>query len=78
MEAGHGGASGRFKRLEDAALNYAFMLDLAGIKNSHTQIQLSNEPRRNVKLRLFLWQIKAKNSAFAYLTLNIYFTVHKL
>ncbi len=32
MEAGHGGASGRFKRLEDAALNYAFMLDLAGIK----------------------------------------------
>ena len=26
MEAGHGGASGRFKRLEDAALNYAFML----------------------------------------------------
>uniref|UniRef100_UPI002599076D S9 family peptidase n=1 Tax=uncultured Pseudoalteromonas sp. TaxID=114053 RepID=UPI002599076D len=33
MEAGHGGASGRFKRLEDTALNYAFMLDLAGIKN---------------------------------------------
>jgi len=32
MEAGHGGASGRFKRLEDTALNYAFMLDLAGIK----------------------------------------------
>lgn len=31
MEAGHGGASGRFKRLEDAALNYAFMLDLAGV-----------------------------------------------
>ncbi|ALS31473.1 oligopeptidase B [Pseudoalteromonas translucida KMM 520] len=32
MEAGHGGASGRFKRLEDTALNYAFMLDLMGIK----------------------------------------------
>jgi len=31
MEAGHGGASGRFKRLEDTALNYAFMLDLAGV-----------------------------------------------
>lgn len=34
MEAGHGGASGRFKRLEDTALNYAFMLDLAGIKSN--------------------------------------------
>ncbi|MDO6637238.1 S9 family peptidase [Pseudoalteromonas carrageenovora] len=33
MEAGHGGASGRFKRLEDTAFNYAFILDLAGIKN---------------------------------------------
>ncbi|MGS0536953.1 S9 family peptidase [Pseudoalteromonas sp. SaAl2] len=33
MEAGHGGASGRFKSLEDTALNYAFILDLAGIKN---------------------------------------------
>ncbi|MCF7502026.1 S9 family peptidase [Pseudoalteromonas sp. L1] len=32
MEAGHGGASGRFKSLEDTALYYAFMLDLAGIK----------------------------------------------
>ncbi|MEE9161552.1 MAG: S9 family peptidase, partial [Candidatus Neomarinimicrobiota bacterium] len=31
MEAGHGGASGRYKRYHDTALNYAFMLDLAGI-----------------------------------------------
>lgn len=30
MEAGHGGASGRFKSLQDTALYYAFMLDLAG------------------------------------------------
>ncbi len=30
MEAGHGGASGRFKRLHDTALEYAFFLELAG------------------------------------------------
>lgn len=28
MEAGHGGASGRFKRLEQTAMEYAFVLDL--------------------------------------------------
>jgi oligopeptidase B len=32
MEAGHGGKSGRFRRLEETALSYAFMLDLLGIK----------------------------------------------
>jgi oligopeptidase B len=32
MEAGHGGASGRFRRLEETALSYAFMLDLLGIR----------------------------------------------
>ncbi|MCP4291317.1 MAG: S9 family peptidase [bacterium] len=32
MAAGHGGASGRFRRLEETALSYAFMLDLLGIK----------------------------------------------
>ena len=32
MEAGHGGASGRFKRYRTTALEYAFILDLAGIK----------------------------------------------
>ncbi len=31
MEAGHGGASGRFKYLEDIALQYAFFLSLEGI-----------------------------------------------
>src|SRR5699024_4405846 len=30
MESGHGGASGRFRRLEQTALEYAFFLDLAG------------------------------------------------
>jgi oligopeptidase B len=32
LEAGHGGASGRFRRLKETALQYAFILDLAGIK----------------------------------------------
>jgi len=30
MEAGHGGASGRFKRFRETAMEYAFFLDLAG------------------------------------------------
>lgn len=32
LEAGHGGASGRFKRYREVALDYAFILDLAGIR----------------------------------------------
>ena len=31
MEAGHGGASGRFKRYREIALEFAFLLDLEGI-----------------------------------------------
>jgi oligopeptidase B len=32
MDAGHGGQSGRFRSLEETAMSYAFMLDLAGIR----------------------------------------------
>jgi oligopeptidase B len=32
MDAGHGGKSGRFRRYNELALKYAFMLDLAGMK----------------------------------------------
>lgn len=31
MEAGHGGASGRYRRFREIALDYAFLLDLAGL-----------------------------------------------
>ncbi|MFO7617838.1 MAG: S9 family peptidase [Bacteroidales bacterium] len=31
MESGHGGASGRFKRFRDTALEYAFLLDQVGL-----------------------------------------------
>jgi len=32
MDAGHGGASGRFRRHQETAFSYAFLLDLAGIR----------------------------------------------
>ena len=32
MNAGHGGKSGRFRRYKEVALEYAFLLDLAGEK----------------------------------------------
>ena len=31
MDVGHGGASGRFKRYKEVALEYAFLLNLEGI-----------------------------------------------
>lgn len=33
MQAGHGGRSGRFERLNDTAREYVFFLDLAGVRN---------------------------------------------
>lgn len=32
MSAGHGGASGRFEQYKETALEYAFLLDLVGVK----------------------------------------------
>jgi oligopeptidase B len=32
MDAGHGGASARYKRYEEVALQYAFLINLAGVK----------------------------------------------
>ena len=32
MDYGHGGASGRFQRYKEVALEYAFLIDLAGVK----------------------------------------------
>ncbi len=38
MDAGHGGASGRFKRHHETAFSYAFLLDLAGTKEQKTPV----------------------------------------
>ncbi|TVR74178.1 MAG: S9 family peptidase [Marinilabiliales bacterium] len=32
MEAGHGGAAGRYRRYREIAMEYAFLIDLAGVK----------------------------------------------
>lgn len=37
METGHSGASGRFQRYKDTALEYAFFLDLAGLSELDTE-----------------------------------------
>jgi oligopeptidase B len=32
MDAGHGGVSGRYRRYKETAFQYAFLLDLLGIR----------------------------------------------
>jgi oligopeptidase B len=39
MEAGHGGASGRFRRHHETAFSYAFLLDLAELKGSGSSVR---------------------------------------
>jgi oligopeptidase B len=33
MEAGHGGASGRYRTYRETAQEFAFLVDLAGLEN---------------------------------------------
>ena len=49
MEAGHGGATGRFKRHRETALAYAFMLDLAGRAEAVGAGQASTRAARKVR-----------------------------
>ena len=39
MEAGHGGMSGRFRRLREAARDYSFLLNLAGLAGVRSTLQ---------------------------------------
>jgi oligopeptidase B len=44
MEAGHGGKSGRFQRYREIAMEYAFLLDQAGVREPHELVRETATP----------------------------------
>jgi mannose-6-phosphate isomerase-like protein (cupin superfamily) len=43
MEAGHGGASGRFERLKETALAFAFALEIAGLADAKASVKAEKQ-----------------------------------
>lgn len=55
MEFDHGGASDRFERLKEIALEDAFIFDLIGIKKI---AESEKQPAKQIFSRLFLFEIR--------------------
>jgi oligopeptidase B len=51
MDAGHGGASARYKRYEELALQYGFVLDLAGVQESSSGMSGTQDIAPHVRSR---------------------------
>jgi mannose-6-phosphate isomerase-like protein (cupin superfamily) len=57
MAAGHGGASGRFERLKETALAYAFALEVAGVAKSQSVTTSGASPTMKASLSDLLLRI---------------------